>query len=201
MPAAVLAKSSGCPACPLLRAAFYFLRHGETEMNRLGLIAGATDVPLSETGWRQARAAAGQLEGHGIQAIYSSPLQRARDTARCVAERLGLGIAVLDGLAERNWGELEGRPRGLRPRESTPPGGESLEAFTRRTLATLAAIPAGGTPLVVAHSGTFRVLCAHLGIRAPEAPVANGVPLRFVPPVRESGAWTIEPVGQATGPI
>lgn len=193
--------SSEFATCPLLRAPFYFLRHGETEVNRLGLIAGQTDVPLNETGWRQARTAARALEKRGIDAVYSSPLRRARDTAECVAERLGLEVVVLDGLAERNWGELEGKPRGLRPRELTPPGGESLEAFTRRTLAALAAIPAGGTPLVVAHSGTFRVLCAQLGIAAPEAPVANSFPLRFVPPVRESTAWTIEPAGQATGSI
>jgi probable phosphoglycerate mutase len=193
--------SSESVTCSLLRAPFYFLRHGETEANRLGLIAGQTDIPLNETGWRQARTAAGLLEGCGIGAIYSSPLRRARDTAQCVAERLGLEVVVLDGLAERNWGELEGRPRSSRPRGLTPPGGESLEAFTHRTLAALAAIPAGGVPLVVAHSGTFRVLCAQLGIPAPQAPVANSTPLRFVPPVPGGAVGSVEPVERASGSI
>lgn len=192
--------SSESVTCSLLRAPFYFLRHGETEANRLGLIAGQTDIPLNETGWRQARTAAGVLEGCGISAIYSSPLRRARDTAQCVAERLGLEVVVLDGLAERNWGKLEGRPRGSRPRGSTPPGGESLEAFTHRTLVALAAI-AGGVPLVVAHSGTFRVLCAQLGIPAPQAPVTNSMPLRFLPPVPGGAAWSVEPVERASGSI
>src|SRR6185436_9362130 len=93
----------------LFRAPFYFLRHGETEVNRLGLVSGQSDVELNETGWRQARAAAQRLRGRGIGAIYSSPLKRARDTAGCAAAVLGVEIVIVPQLAERNWGELEGR--------------------------------------------------------------------------------------------
>jgi len=66
-----------------------------------------------------------------------------------------------------------------------------LEAFTQRTLAGLAKIRGGGLPLLVAHSGTFRVLCAHLGIE-PRAQVENCRPLRFVPPRLAITQWTIE---------
>lgn len=179
-------------ACPLFSAPFYFLRHGETETNRRGLIAGSTDVALNDAGWQQARGAAPVLERRGITAIYASPLRRARDTAGCISERLGLAVTVLPGLAERGWGELEGQPRKLRVRAITPPGGEEAEAFARRTLAALAEIPAGGIPLIVAHSGTFRVLATRLGLAAPEAPVANSTPLRIVPPAVGSAFWTIE---------
>jgi probable phosphoglycerate mutase len=180
-------------ACALFEARFVFLRHGETETNRRGLTAGMTDVALNETGRQQARTAASALVGRNITALYSSPLKRALETARCVADTLDLPVVVVPQLAERNWGALEGKPRELRVREVAPPGGEALEEFTRRTLAGLAAIPACGLPLIVAHSGTFRVVCAHLGIEA-RTQVENCCPLRFVPPHMAGAPWTIEPL-------
>jgi probable phosphoglycerate mutase len=176
---------------PLFQSSFWFLRHGETETNRLGLVAGATDVALNETGWQQARAAAASLAGRGIGAIYSSPLRRARDTAGCVADALGLPVSIVPELAERHWGELEGKPRGLRVREATPPGGEGLQAFADRTLRGLMQIPAAPTPLIVAHSGTFRVLCRLLNIAQGAAPVGNSLPLCLIPPASLHAAWTI----------
>jgi broad specificity phosphatase PhoE len=183
---------------PLLRGPFCFLRHGETEPNRLGLIAGSTDVPLNDTGFEQARAAARLLANVGIDAIYSSPLRRARETADIAAQALRLPVTVIPEIAERNWGELEGRPRAERVRGVTPPGAETLEAFTARTLAGLARVREGHRlPLVVAHSGTFRVLCAHLAIAAPEQPVENSRPLRFVPPAG-GHSWRIVPCDDKT---
>lgn len=172
---------------PLFGGPFCFLRHGETENNRLGLVAGASDVPLNATGQAQARAAAERLAGSGIDAIWSSPLRRAHDTALCVAAVLGLDVRVVPEIAERSWGELEGRPRSLRVRGTTPPGGESPEAFAARTLAGLRRIDASRLPLVVAHSGTFRVLGARLGLPPQEAQVANSQPLRFA--ARPDGRW------------
>jgi len=180
------------PSCALFQRPFYFLRHGETETNHPGLIAGQTDVELNETGWVQARAAAALLSGKDIDAIYASPLKRASDTAGCVSAVLGIEIAVVPGLAERNWGELEGKPREQRVGDVTPPGGESPEAFARRTLAGFASIPASRLPLVVAHSGTFRVLCDDLGLPRRQQPVENCRPLQFVPPLLNGGTWTIE---------
>jgi len=176
---------------PLFQTAFWFLRHGETEPNRLGLVTGTTDVALNDTGWRQAHAAAASLAGHGIGAIYSSPLRRARETAGCVADALGLPFSIVPELAERHWGELEGRPRGLRVREATPPGGEGLQVFAERTLRGLMQISAAPTPLIVAHSGTFRVLCRLLHIAQGDAPVGNSLPLRLMPPASVNAAWTI----------
>lgn len=175
----------------LLAAPFCFLRHGETENNRLGLVAGASDVPLNATGLAQARAAAQRFAGSGVDAIWSSPLQRAHDTARCIAAVLNLDIVIIHELAERNWGELEGKPRELRVRGTTPPGGESLEAFRARTLAGFACVAPSRLPLIVAHSGTFRVLCEWLDIPQQAAPVANSQPLRLR---REHGLWISEPL-------
>jgi probable phosphoglycerate mutase len=179
-------------SCALFQAPFVFLRHGETEINRLGLTAGMTDVALNATGRQQARAAAAALVGRGIDAIYSSPLHRALESARCVAHTLNLPTVVVPELAERNWGALEGKPRELRVREATPPGGEGLEEFTRRTFAGLAKIPGSRLPLIVAHSGTFRILCAHLDMEM-RAQVENCRPLRFLPPRSAGAPWTAEP--------
>jgi broad specificity phosphatase PhoE len=180
-------------SCVLFQAPFIFLRHGETEPNRLGLTAGMSDVPLNTTGRQQARDAAAALVGRGIEAIYSSPLQRALETARCVSDMLHLPIVIIPGIAERNWGALEGKPRELRVREADPPGGEDLAQFRRRTLAGLAQIPAGGLPLIVAHSGTFRILCGELDIDI-QAQVENCRPLRFGPPRVAGARWAVEPL-------
>lgn len=175
---------------PLFEGAFVFLRHGETETNRLGLTTGMTDVVLNERGRQQARAAAAALSGLGVDAIYSSPLQRSLATARCVGETLHLAVVTIAELAERNWGAQEGRPRAKRDRAGKPPGGESLEEFTQRTLAGLTKIPRGRLPLIVAHSGTFRVICGQLKVRA-ESQVANCCPIRFEPPAAPGVPWTV----------
>ena len=188
-----MARAASVETCPLFQAPFIFLRHGETETNRLGLTAGLTDVVLNETGERQARAAAAALHGRGVAAIYSSPLQRALATARCVAESLNLPVVTIPELAERNWGVQEGRPRGMRDRTATPEGGEALEAFTSRTLSGLAKISGGGLPLIVAHSGTFRVLCAQFGIEL-DAQIENCRPMRFLPPCAPGETWRAEPL-------
>ena len=57
----------------------------------------------------------------------------------------------------------------------------------------LAAVDAGGTPLIVAHSGTYRVLCRLLQLEGPGEAVANCRPVRFVPPARPGGRWSAEP--------
>ena len=167
---------------------FYYLRHGETEANAAGTIAGSLDVHLTPLGREQARLAARALENAPITAIYSSPLRRARETAQPIAEALGLPVTLLEEIAERNWGDLEGMPRHSHVRGVKPQGGESADAFMRSVLAGFARIDAA-VPLIVAHSGVFRVLCRTLSIVEAEAPVANCLPLRFEP---VAGGWKME---------
>jgi len=174
---------------PPFTGPFCFLRHGETGHNRQGLVAGASDVPLNATGLAQARAAAARLAGSAIDMICCSPLRRARDTAACVADVLGIKPVVIDELAERNWGALENRPRELRVRGVTPPGGESPEAFRERTRRGLQQIRNARLPLIVAHSGTFRVLGEWLGLAPQAAPVGNGLPLLFT--LSPDGRWQV----------
>src|SRR5688572_31196699 len=158
---------------------FYYLRHGETESNAAGTIAGSLDVHLTELGRKQARDAAKALVDAPISAIYASPLRRARGTAQPIAEALQLPVTILEEIAERNWGDLEGMPRHTHLRGVKPPGGESTERFLQRVISGLARIDAE-VPLIVAHSGVFRVLCRTLDIVETEGPVANALPLKFV---------------------
>lgn len=87
-----------------------FLRHGETVWNRSGKWQGHTDVPLSDAGRNQAKVASEKLKGEKIDAIFSSDLTRAYETARIVAENLETDDIIIDmNLRERNLGEIEGK--------------------------------------------------------------------------------------------
>jgi len=87
------------------------IRHGGTAWNREEVFRGRADVPLSERGREQARLVAQALKERPIEALYSSPLSRARDTAQPLAEALGLGVVVDERLVDMSFGEWEGLPR------------------------------------------------------------------------------------------
>jgi broad specificity phosphatase PhoE len=80
------------------------VRHGETDWNAEGRLQGHTDTPLNELGRRQALTLADELAGDGIEAVYSSDLARARETAEIVAERLRLAVVLDPDLREKDWG-------------------------------------------------------------------------------------------------
>jgi probable phosphoglycerate mutase len=167
---------------------FVFLRHGETECNACGIISGRTDSPLSELGRNQAHLAAQQLETYSWSRVVCSALSRTRDTAMLAVP--GCAPMIDARLNERDWGDLEGQAlEQLVPYRSTPPGGEPWEAFERRVIGGLnEALKGEGMPLIVGHSGVYRVLCQLLYGR-PEGPrIANAAPVLI-----EAGAsgWTI----------
>jgi probable phosphoglycerate mutase len=181
----------------LFQRPFYFLRHGETALNANRIIAGSIDTELTETGRRQAIHAGEILAGHPITGVYTSTLRRTRDTAAPIAGILKVPVIVVAELAERKWGVLEGRPRGTRMPGVTPEGAESAEEFTQRVLAGLAKIDTR-VPLIVGHSGVFRVLCRALGIVETEAPVTNALPLRLEP--HPGGGWKLIPLSEGSPP-
>lgn len=87
------------------------VRHGQTDWNKEKKVQGQTDIPLNETGMAQAKMLAEKIfENYPlIDAIYSSDLKRAYDTALATAEKFNLPVHKKTGLREMNWGELEGR--------------------------------------------------------------------------------------------
>jgi probable phosphoglycerate mutase len=86
----------------------FLLRHGETPLSAEKRFAGVGDIPLTENGLRQAKAAAHTLAGRGLEAIVSSPLRRCQDTAAEVAAVTGLDVRVEPALRETDFGEWEG---------------------------------------------------------------------------------------------
>ncbi len=87
----------------------YFLRHGQTEWNALQKFQGSIDIPLSDAGREQADRAAGYFADRPIlDAIYSSPLARAYETAEILGECQGLDVQVVPEFSEISFGAWEG---------------------------------------------------------------------------------------------
>ena len=158
------------------------LRHGDTRMSPEHRFSGQSDLPLSPSGTRQAKAAACRLAaGAPIDALVSSPLQRAADTAAIAADELGLTTVMDDDLRETDFGDWDGYtleeiqqrwPADValwrRDPEQPPPGGESFAATAQRVNRAcdrLLRDYSGQTVLVVSHISPIKILlCRALGV-------------------------------------
>jgi broad specificity phosphatase PhoE len=88
----------------------YFTRHGESEANQLRIISNRDlPHPLTAAGRQQAEELAEKLRGRSISRIYTSPIQRARETAGILSAVLGVSLEISDALREPDCGVLEGR--------------------------------------------------------------------------------------------
>lgn len=151
------------------------IRHGETAWNVDTRIQGQLDIALNRTGHEQAQRLAAALADESLDAIYSSDLQRAMQTAQALADHSGLSIVADRGLRERGFGVFEGltyaevalrwpeQSERWRRRDPAfgPEGGEVLHAFYARcvdTLTRLATAHPGRTIAVVAHGGVMDCL-------------------------------------------
>ena len=156
----------------------FVVRHGETERSAEHIYSGQADVPLTAAGREQARLAGERLCGAGIDAIWSSPLRRATDTAEAIAKAVGAPVKVDERLIEVDYGELEGfdRPRAREhfgaafeawradPFESPLPAMEPLgDALARARSATADAVAGSECPLLVGHQGILRLVLVALG--------------------------------------
>jgi broad specificity phosphatase PhoE len=134
------------------------VRHGETDWNADGRLQGQTDRPLSDFGRQQARRLADELATEEFEAIYSSDLGRARETAEIVGARLELPVALDPDLREKDWGTWEGLT--AVERDHVEFAGETTEAHQERMLRALQRIaerhPGDGSVLVVTHGGSMR---------------------------------------------
>ena len=157
-------------------------RHGETDWNLNRRVQGQSDTPLNETGRAQAHALADELAGERIDAVYSSDLVRAHETARIVAETRGLDVTADPDLREKHFGTWEGLTddeilvRFPEARRGPWGDGETTEDVSRRVLAALLRIAdghPGGQVLVIAHGGALRAALVHCGVEPPSA-IANG---------------------------
>ena len=149
-----------------------FLRHAETTWNREGRIQGTLDIPLSTRGRCSAEKYAAHLQDAGIRVIWTSPLERARDTATILATRLRRGteyvpVRELGTLVERDYGILQGkRLDDLNPsllvKEEERISGNGVEPWhglQRRVRQALQVIVTGPSPsVIVVHGGWWKAL-------------------------------------------
>ncbi|MFF2243769.1 histidine phosphatase family protein [Arthrobacter sp. NPDC058130] len=144
---------------------FALVRHGQTDWNAQRRLQGSTDIPLNDVGRGQARDAVAVLSGYEWDAIVSSPLSRAAETADLIADGLGLGVARrVPELAERSFGPAEGLQAGPELDALRIPGGfrgaEGEDEAACRGLAALEALAEefrGQRVLAVAHGTLLRV--------------------------------------------
>ena len=144
---------------------FALVRHGQTDWNAERRLQGATDIPLNDVGRGQARDAVAVLAPYEWDAVVSSPLSRAAETADLIAEGLGLTVARrVPELAERSFGPAEGMQAGPELEALRIPGGfrgaESEDEAATRGLGALEALAKefrGQRLLVVTHGTLLRV--------------------------------------------
>ena len=172
----------------------WFVRHGESTWNASRLVQGQAGGPvLTEKGRREAALLTERLAGISVGAIYTSDLDRARETASIVGCALGLPLHIDPALRERRFGAAEGHPlSSLDPAASgiehhrvinadaRPPAGESLRQLYGRVRAFITRLHLDETDrdvLVVTHGGVIRVAEAYCnGVAVDDmawGPVAN----------------------------
>ncbi|MCE5192936.1 MAG: histidine phosphatase family protein [Candidatus Cryosericum sp.] len=156
----------------------YLVRHAETAWNVAGKVQGALDIPLSPTGVVQTRKTIAFLSTVRFDAVFTSPLARARAIAEPVGQTLGIPAIVVPDLQEINFGGWEGHTLNevevlypdtfaawkLKLPEAQPDGGESLlqAGIRARNVRSLLESHPGRLILVVAHGGINRILISTL---------------------------------------
>ncbi len=153
----------------------WLIRHGVTDWNIEKRYQGNADVPLNAEGIAQARETAAQLDGQKFTAIYSSPLQRARQTAHEISKVIGLPVQTDDRLREGSQGQWEGmlledidrvfpgvRAKRMNdPEHVSPPGGETMRQVAQRigrAADDIARAHPGQKVLVVSHGMALAAL-------------------------------------------
>ncbi|HUP01774.1 MAG TPA: histidine phosphatase family protein [Gemmatimonadota bacterium] len=167
-------------AVPADATRFLLVRHGETDYNAEGRWQGCrSDPPLNARGHAQAEAIADVLTGRRVEALYTSPQRRARETAALLSRRLVLEPLVIEDLREMDHGEWEGKTkaeilarwaREFEAFEADPlhvrrPGGDSYEDLAARvwpTLERLADHHRGETIALVTHGGPVRLILSRV---------------------------------------
>ncbi len=160
---------------------FYIIRHGQTDWNKNKMIQGQMDIPLNETGERQALEVAKKLKDVQFDLAFSSDLLRAKRTAEIIALEHKLAVETVNAIRERHFGELQGQPgttlieyiktlRELSDEErkahKIKPDIESDQEVINRVftfLREIAVANPGKTVLIGTHGGVLRMILIHLG--------------------------------------
>ena len=153
----------------------FLIRHGETEWNRQNRLQGNSNIHLSKEGYHQAITLADHPPFQHVDAIYSSDLARAMETASIIAERFNLGVKMMPALREMNFGDWEGReiselvknfPEDFgkfftAPERCHPPHGETFLECQARVMIGIREIIAeheNQNVIVVSHGAVIRLV-------------------------------------------
>ena len=148
---------------------FYVTRHGEAVWNVHNKICGRTDVELTDKGKEQARQLAERVGEYDIDLIICSPLQRAHETAKTVADRWQIPLQIDERLIEQNYGIFEGKDRqdeGFLANKRQfayryPEGGESMMQMAYRVYGFIEEVKkkySDKNVLAVCHGGVCRII-------------------------------------------
>ena len=176
-----------------------FIRHGQTNWNAEGRLQGSSDIPLNDVGRQQANDAVSVL-GAGWDAIVSSPLSRARETASIIAAGLGIELGrSYDALIERDYGQAEGMTDAewekLWPNKNGG-GIETLDSVVARGRAAIEQIAAdfpGKNVAVVCHGTIIRYTLSALAGHTFDSILNGSVSMVD----NDEGSWTVRSVNGA----
>lgn len=160
----------------------FLVRHGQTAWNVGEIFRGRADIPLDETGLKEADLAGDALKDETIHAIYSSPLKRSVQTAEGIAKYHNLPVRPLEAIIDISYGEWEGKENQevkekypelynlwlTEPHKVRFPGGETLDEVRTRTMSAIEELVnkhIGESIVLVAHRVPNKVIsCAVLGL-------------------------------------
>lgn len=164
----------------------YLIRHGQTDWNIQGKIQGSHDIPLNETGRKQAESVAKGMESRPVARIFSSTLKRAAETAEEIARIQDVEITYMKELIEVEFGKWEGltwdeiqreypaefERWSLNPVDVAPPGGETQTQVMKRCVSVVEEIlkKTNGREdaAIVSHGATIAYLVAYMMRNHPE---------------------------------
>lgn len=174
-------RSGAIGVAPSVETRLILIRHGETDDNVAGRVAGWRESQLTERGHAQVEQVAAHVTArYRPVAVYASPLRRAKETADALARQLGQTVQTHPGLREISFGDVEGLTlpelrqrfpellaRAVHPEDEDMgwPNGETRRAFQERVRAafdTIAAAHLGQTVAIVTHGGVVARLLADI---------------------------------------
>jgi broad specificity phosphatase PhoE len=157
----------------------WFVRHGRTAWNDQRRVQGNTSVGLTSEGRKQIKSLLPLIKGWGPQALYSSPLARATESAQIIADAVSLTVTKLPNLIELDVGDWLGKTEDeLRvfkswmtyqrnPTLAAPPHGESIRHLSKRVVSAIDKLLESkqGKVLIVSHGDVIRAaICHYVGI-------------------------------------
>ncbi|GAA0433254.1 phosphatase PhoE [Virgibacillus salarius] len=144
------------------------IRHGETDWNAAGKLQGKTDIPLNDTGRKQAMKCATYLNSEDYDELICSPLRRAKETAEIINKQLQLPFKIMEAFKERSFGKAEGMTIAER-NEAYPdrnfPNQEEREDFQARVMGGIAKVKEqypNKRILLVAHGAVINAILSEL---------------------------------------